>query len=388
MSHKKGNIWIVSVLMLMLFSLFFCCWSAFAEETEYQELTKGSKGKAVKQLETRLRELGYFKSGADNSFTSSTTEAVMSFQARNGIQQDGIATVETQKILFSDNARRAPEPPGVSISDVRLKKSSVRFKLTNNLKEAVDDIWVYIITFDKDGKVYASNARGNSESNPLYYVWTNYVVLKPGKTSSKGNIDVSYASIIDTAAIGVAQYHTASGKRYIYRPEQVTYVKNDGTVINPTDDDDVFCIEDLDYYSIKDIDLGAETHWISPYTEEIYGYPAGKYIESVVSGGVYDKAGIKSEDVIISYDGNKGYWRYADLLAKQKIKNGEAVEIQYIRGGETFTTQLGVPVEEEDDATSTSSIGDELLKYGELLEKGLITQDEYDVLKKKLIYGE
>ena len=67
------------------------------------ELKKGDKGDAVKKLQKRLKELGYYKSWADGDYGNETYEAVKAFQKKNGLYVDGVAGSQTLKKLNSSN---------------------------------------------------------------------------------------------------------------------------------------------------------------------------------------------------------------------------------------------------------------------------------------------
>ncbi|MEO0397211.1 MAG: peptidoglycan-binding protein [Cyanobacteria bacterium P01_A01_bin.137] len=65
----------------------------------------GSRGPAVLQLEVSLQELGYLQGLVpDELFDQDTEEAVRQFQQSNGLTVNGVATVQTQAILYSNNA--------------------------------------------------------------------------------------------------------------------------------------------------------------------------------------------------------------------------------------------------------------------------------------------
>lgn len=73
-----------------------------AKNTKYmftKLLRKGDKGEAVKQLQKRLTELGFFTAKIDGDFGSLTQEAVMRFQVANSIIPDGIVGAKTNAIL-------------------------------------------------------------------------------------------------------------------------------------------------------------------------------------------------------------------------------------------------------------------------------------------------
>ena len=71
----------------------------------YKVLQKGNVGYEVIQLQTRLQELGYYEKTIVNNFGSGTYSAVRSFQSQNGLKVNGIASVETQQLLYSDAAK-------------------------------------------------------------------------------------------------------------------------------------------------------------------------------------------------------------------------------------------------------------------------------------------
>ena len=68
---------------------------------QYILLQKGSRGSAVRRLQQRLKELGYFRQRVTINYGSATVTAVKAFEARYGREQTGIATVALQKKLFS-----------------------------------------------------------------------------------------------------------------------------------------------------------------------------------------------------------------------------------------------------------------------------------------------
>ena len=67
-------------------------------------LHNGSQGEKVWQLQERLKELGYYTGEVDGQFGPGTKEAVIAFQKKNGLDADGLAGEETQRVLYSENA--------------------------------------------------------------------------------------------------------------------------------------------------------------------------------------------------------------------------------------------------------------------------------------------
>ena len=77
----------------------------------YTTLRKGATGPSVKALQQELIDLGYLSDKADGSFGANTHNAVVQFQAVNGLAADGLAGNQTQTLLFSGSALPASAAP-------------------------------------------------------------------------------------------------------------------------------------------------------------------------------------------------------------------------------------------------------------------------------------
>lgn len=67
----------------------------------------GDSGGDIAQIQNRLRDLGYFNYRTTNRLSDFTEEAIRKFQSSNGLDATGKADVETQTLLFSNNAKSA-----------------------------------------------------------------------------------------------------------------------------------------------------------------------------------------------------------------------------------------------------------------------------------------
>ena len=70
-------------------------------------LEQGDEGNAVKAMQKRLKELGFYKATADGDFGSTTKAAVIAFQKANDISATGVATKATLNKLYSASAKDA-----------------------------------------------------------------------------------------------------------------------------------------------------------------------------------------------------------------------------------------------------------------------------------------
>lgn len=106
-----------------------------------QSLKNGMFGSAeVKQMQQRLKELGYLSGSADGDFGDATEAAVRDFQQQNGLTVDGKAGTNTLNKLYSNNAvskpkdsatnrptsrpTNTPKPTSTPKTDVYLKEGS------------------------------------------------------------------------------------------------------------------------------------------------------------------------------------------------------------------------------------------------------------------------
>ncbi len=60
---------------------------------------QGSKGEIVRQIQTKLKNWGYYTGSVDGVFGAKTTTAVKSFQKKNGLTQDGVVGQKTASAM-------------------------------------------------------------------------------------------------------------------------------------------------------------------------------------------------------------------------------------------------------------------------------------------------
>ena len=81
-------------------------------EATYETLRKGSSGDAVKKLQTKLKEKGFFTGTISGTYGTDTVDAVKAFQKSKGLTVDGIAGPNTQHALFET------VPVGSNVPDI------------------------------------------------------------------------------------------------------------------------------------------------------------------------------------------------------------------------------------------------------------------------------
>lgn len=68
---------------------------SYNSDSEYVLSQYGSRGNEVRQIQTKLKQLGYYKGTVDGIYGTNTRKAVVSFQKNCGLTADGIAGPKT-----------------------------------------------------------------------------------------------------------------------------------------------------------------------------------------------------------------------------------------------------------------------------------------------------
>lgn len=95
-----------------VFLALLLCVALFISHTTFAAvaiLREGSRGEAVRELQTKLIELEYLKGKPSGVYDKTTVEAVRLFQRDRNIDVDGICGPQTQSELRKKNLKKAPE---------------------------------------------------------------------------------------------------------------------------------------------------------------------------------------------------------------------------------------------------------------------------------------
>lgn len=82
------NIFIKRISAIIL-SFIICC--VFTESTAFALSKIGSRGQEVTNIQTRLKNWGYYSGSVDGIYGWRTSNAVKAFQRKNGLTADGVA---------------------------------------------------------------------------------------------------------------------------------------------------------------------------------------------------------------------------------------------------------------------------------------------------------
>lgn len=168
----------------------------------------GSTGNEVTQVQTRLKELGYYTGGVDGIFGTQTKNAVSSFQQASGLAVDGIAGKDTLAALgiTSNNGGYG----GYSESDVNLLASIISAESRGEPYE---------------GQVAVGAVIMNRIAHPSFPNTLSGVIYQPGAFSClyDGGINASVAdSAYQAAREAINGSDPSGGAVYYYNPAKAT----------------------------------------------------------------------------------------------------------------------------------------------------------------------
>jgi peptidoglycan hydrolase-like protein with peptidoglycan-binding domain len=184
-------------------------------------LKKGDRGDDVRALQARLIELNYLSGRADGIFGSDTRNAVMAFQRRSNLTEDGKAGKVTQTLLYSAGALangsstpitpadpETPETPSAGYT--LLKKGMTNAAVTTMQKELKSlgylsasatgyfgsQTYTAVIAFQRKHNLQADGIAGNATLSLLY----SSNAQSANSTSSTGNSgnsggDITYPTL-------------------------------------------------------------------------------------------------------------------------------------------------------------------------------------------------
>lgn len=131
-------------------------------ESGYYIMCRGDRNEEVRQVQDRLRELGYFDSSSTGYFGSITLASVRAFQKQNGLVVDGLVGKNTRTLLYSDDAKKADADSSVDddrVNGATQEKSQLE-KFIEIAESKMGCKYVYSTegpdTFDCSGLIYYS----------------------------------------------------------------------------------------------------------------------------------------------------------------------------------------------------------------------------------------
>ena len=137
-------------------------------------LRPGDRGEAVKQLQTKLKELGLYSLKTDGIYGRGTTQAVQAFQRKNGLKEDGIAGPKTQAKLYGNSGNSAASSSASSsmASAAISEEQETADPVTALLNQIAADSGAACgtLVLSKDGQVFLTWSFGGVDENTCFRI--------------------------------------------------------------------------------------------------------------------------------------------------------------------------------------------------------------------------
>lgn len=138
---RKRMIWMTICIVFVLIGAFQYKQMGMTEATfSNATLQQGSRGQDVKELQGRLKFLGYYDGKTDGIFGPATKNAVTWFQWKFGMKSDGIVGPKTKEMLVKATKNWKPETSGGTAPDKPSGSTNNNISGSNNLGLSENDL--------------------------------------------------------------------------------------------------------------------------------------------------------------------------------------------------------------------------------------------------------
>ena len=117
MQHRRTRLILALIALFLTNILIITLFQSAAQAATYRQ---GSTGEAVRTIQTKLKNWGYYTGSVDGIYGSATTEAVRYFQRTNGLTADGVAGPATLRALGMPTGGGSERPSAAQNAEVEL----------------------------------------------------------------------------------------------------------------------------------------------------------------------------------------------------------------------------------------------------------------------------
>lgn len=179
----------------------------------------GSQGAEVTQIQTKLKNWGYYSGGVDGIFGADTRKAVISFQKKNGLTADGVAGKATLNAMGIMGSSSGGSSGGSSSSGGYGGYSESEYNLLARIISAEARGEPY------QGQVAVGSVILNRVAHPSFPNTLSGVIYQPGAFSclDDGGVNAAVAdSAYKAAKDAINGWDPSGGAIYYYNPVKST----------------------------------------------------------------------------------------------------------------------------------------------------------------------
>ncbi len=214
----------LAILLVLLAVLFYAC-----EAVPAASYKLGSSGDAVKEIQQRLKDWGYYSGSVDGKYGEATRTAVIWFQKKHGITADGIVGAQTAEKL----GVAAPTDGGKSTSgnsnDVYLLARLVYGESRGEPYKGMVAVAAVVLNRVEDSRFPNSIAKVIYQAGAFSVVDDGQINLSPNQQS------------LDAARDALNGWDPSGGAMFYYAPSKTSnkWIRSRPVIV--TIGDHVFC---------------------------------------------------------------------------------------------------------------------------------------------------
>lgn len=222
-NKKIAIIFIIAVILLATYN-------GLVLNSRVEALSKyGSRGSEVKQIQTKLKNWGYYSGKVDGIYGSGTLSAVKKFQKKNGLKVDGIAgtkTLQAMGIYNSSSSSNSGSSSNVSSSNLNLLSRLVYGEARGESYTGQVAVAAVVLNRVKSSKFPNTISGVIYQSGAFDCVSDGQINLSPNATAKKAAQDAINGWDPSNGAIYYFNPATATNKWIWSRPMTVTIGKH------------------------------------------------------------------------------------------------------------------------------------------------------------------
>lgn len=223
---KKRNRFFILVLLIgIIVSIFLFV----VKIKSVQAISKyGSRGDEVIQIQTKLKNWGYYNGSVDGVYGSGTLAAVKSFQKKNGLTVDGIAGKKTLQAMgiFTSSTTSGSNSNSISSSSLNLISRFVYAEARGEPYKGQVAVAAVILNRVKDSRFPNTVSGVVYQSGAFTCVSDGQINLSPNETAKKAAQDAMNGWDPTYGAIYYFNPNTATNKWIWSRPMTITIGKH------------------------------------------------------------------------------------------------------------------------------------------------------------------
>ena len=217
---KFGSLVLILVSMVLMYNVILG--NQIAEATSKY----GSRGDEVKQIQTKLKNWGYYNGSIDGVYGSGTLSAVKSFQKKNGLTVDGVAGTKTLQAMGIYSSSSSSSSSSSGSSNLNLISRFVHAEARGEPYTGQVAVAAVILNRVKDSRFPNTTSGVVYQPGAFTCVSDGQINLSPNETSRKAAQDVINGWDPTYGAVYYINPATATNKWIWSRPVTVTIGKH------------------------------------------------------------------------------------------------------------------------------------------------------------------